>query len=107
MDYQSEQREQKLIQAEKDSVVALKNTFTSIDTIEFKRTGYDKITGSYGFFIKMTVSNHKSVEFNYSYSNHDTKIGDFLIVDKEIQKEGKTVSSVKVVYSDGDEGLIW
>jgi hypothetical protein len=51
------------------SVVALKNTFADIRSIEFKYTDFNAVTGSYGMEIEMGNLEGKSVEFDYSFSN--------------------------------------
>lgn len=61
--------------------------FKDIDAFEFKRTDYNSTTASYSFYIKMTLSNGKHIEFNSAYSKSNNKISDYLIVDESIQKK--------------------
>lgn len=108
MDKRAEQKEAEKIEAERMSVEALKNTFENIESVEFKKSGYDRKTGFYSMTVKMTSDNGKFVEFYYEFSvNHPNKISAWDVIDeRNVQIEGKTKQKVKVTYTDGSEELI-
>ncbi len=94
------------IEAERMSVVALKETFADIKSVEFEKSVYNEMTGSYSFHIKMTNSFNKSVSFTYSFWLESREIGGYGIEDKEVQSEGVTTNMVRVIYSNKDEGEV-
>ena len=104
----SEQKvEAEKIEAERMSVVALKNTFADIRSIKFKHTDFNAMTGSYGMEIEMSNLEGKSVEFDYSFSEGMKEISSYNVVDENgVQKEGKTAGKVEVIYSNGNKGEI-
>ena len=55
--------ESELIEVERISVEALKNTFADIRSVEFEKTGYNEMTGSYRMFVKMTNQKNETVNF--------------------------------------------
>lgn len=112
LDIQNEKYEVKVeeqkIEAEKISVIALKNTFADISSVEFEKTGYNTMTGYYSMNVKMTNIDGESVKFNYSFAtNHPNEISAWTVVDKEsVQKKGKTKNNVEVIYSDRSKGEV-
>ena len=95
------------VEAERMSVVALKNTFADIKSIKFKYTDFNAVTGSYGMEIEMSNLEGKSVEFDYSFSEGIKEISSYKVVDENgVQKEGKTAGKVSVIYSNGYKGEI-
>lgn len=97
--------EEQKIEAEKISVIALKNTFADIRSVEFEKTGYNTVTGYYSMNIKMTNIDGESVRFNYSFAtNHPTEISWTVVDEQRVQREGKTKNKVEVIYSDSSKG---
>ena len=94
------------IETEKMSVVALKNRYADIQSVEFEKSVYDEKTGSYGMFIKMTNQKNESVNFSYSFSKESGKIGLNVVKDREVQVRGVTTNKVRVIYSNKDEGEV-
>lgn len=105
MDKREEQKEAEKIEAERMSVVALKNTFAGIKSVEIEHADYNVMTGIYDFYVKMTNINGESVRFDYSFAtNNPNEIGSFGVVDKEkVQIKGKTKTKVKVIYTNGNK----
>ncbi|QUW23005.1 hypothetical protein JSQ81_05390 [Sporosarcina sp. Marseille-Q4063] len=94
------------IEAERMSVVALKNRYADIKSVEFEKSVYDEMTGSYGMFIKMTNQKNESVSFSYSFWKKSGKIGLNVVKDREVQVRGVTTNKVRVIYSNKDEGEV-
>ncbi len=108
MDHQNvkeQKAEEQKLEAERMSVVALKETFADIKSLEFEGTGYTTMTGYYDMNVKMTSKSENSVNFDYSFStNHPSEIAAWSVVDEEkVQIPGKTKSKVEVTYSDGSK----
>jgi hypothetical protein len=95
--------EEELIEAESMSVVALKNRYADIQSVEFEKSVYDEMTGSYGMFIKMTNQKNESVSFSYSFWKESGEIGLNVVKDREVQVKGITTNKVRVIYSNKDE----
>ncbi len=93
------------IEAERMSVRALKRTFKDIKSVEFEKSALNKMTGSYSMVVKMTALNGEFVTFDYLFStNRPDKIGGWGVIDTEnVQKKGRTKTSVTVVYTNGSE----
>ncbi|WP_420999813.1 hypothetical protein ACOJIU_09375 [Carnobacterium maltaromaticum] len=106
MDNQKEkavqQQEKNKLEAEKMSVVALKNMFTDIKSVEIEKTGFNEMTGSYGMFVKMTNTKNESVTFSYSFWVKSNEIGYYSVKNEQVQVEGKTKDIIKVTYSNGE-----
>ena len=99
--------EEQKIEAEKLSVIALKNTFADISSIEFEKSAYNEMTGSYGMFIKMTNQKNKSVNFSFVFwKESPDETGGYVVEDEEVQVEGITTNKVPVIYSNKDEGEV-
>src|SRR5699024_6960025 len=108
MDKRAEQKEAEKIEAERMSVEALKNTFENIESVEFKKRGYDRKTGIYRMTVKITSEKEKLLEFYYEFSiNHPNKISAWeVIYERNVQIEGKTKQKFKVTYTDGSKKFI-
>ena len=113
MDYQKDKedlREKKveevLIEVERMSVVALKNRYADIQTVEIEKSVYNEMTGTYGIFIKMTNQKNESVTFSYSFWKESGKIGLNVVKDREVQVRGVTTNRVRVIYSNKDESEV-
>ncbi len=116
--YMDKQKEQEMknqleietnkIEAERMSVVALKDTFVNIKSVEFEHTGYNEMTGYYSMVVKMTNIEGDFVKFDYEFAtNHPNEISSWGVIDEEnIQKAGKTKGKVKVKYSNGSESEV-
>ncbi|QUW23898.1 hypothetical protein JSQ81_05820 [Sporosarcina sp. Marseille-Q4063] len=111
MDLQNEKHEVRVeeqkIEAERLSVIALKNTFADIQSVEFEKTAYNTMTGSYRMFVKMTNQKNESVNFSFSFSKEShSETGGYVVVDEEVQVEGVTTNTVKVIFSNKVEGEV-
>jgi hypothetical protein len=95
--------EEELIETERMSVVALKNRYADIQSVEFEKSVYDEMTGSYGMFIKMTNQKNESVSFRFSFWKESGEIGLNVVKDREVQVKGVTTNKVRVIYSNKDE----
>jgi len=105
--YMDEQKEAKKIEAERMSVEALKNTFADIKSVEFKKSAYNRMTGSYRMFVQMTNQSGKSVEFSFSYSKKTPEqTGGYMLENEELQVEGVTTNKVQVTYSNEKDGEV-
>ena len=94
------------IETEKMSVEALKNRYADIQSVEFEKSVYDEMTGSYGMFIKMTNQKNESVSFSYSFWKESGEIGLNVVKDRGVQVKGVTTNKVRVIYSNKDEGEV-
>src|SRR5699024_4369103 len=107
MDKRAEQKEAEKIEAERMSVEALKNTFEDIKSVEFEKSAYNVMTGSYGMSDKMMEQEKKTVSFSYNYSkNTPNEISSYLLEDEEVQSEGTTTNKVQVIFSNKEEDKI-
>ncbi len=96
------------VEVEKMSVVALKRTFEDIQSVAFKKSTYNKMTGFYHMSVEMTHNNGEFVEFSYMYTtNQPNEISNWEVVDEEkVQIKGQTNDKVKVVYTNGNEAEV-
>ncbi len=103
LDKRADQQELDLIEAEKMSVEALKQRYENIKLVEFEKSGYDKKTGAYTMFVKMTNNENKSVSFSYTFWENQSKIGSALLNNRDVQVKGVTTNKVKIIHSNKDE----
>ena len=103
IDKRAEQKEAEKIEAEKMSVEALKNTFGDIKSVEFEKSGYTEMTGSYRIFVQMTNQSDESVKFSYSYWMQSNEIGSYGVENRKIQVKGVTKNKIHVMYSNRKE----
>ncbi|MCD3442155.1 hypothetical protein [Streptococcus equi] len=96
-------RDKELLLVEKRLVRALKNTFADIQTIKIDKCDQNDVTGSYGMNITMTNIEGQTVSFFLTFWKNNNEIGAYTITNEQLQKEGKTKTSVKVIYSNGLE----
>ncbi|HEK9982924.1 TPA: hypothetical protein TUW61_001882 [Streptococcus equi subsp. zooepidemicus] len=96
-------RDKELLLVEKRLVQALKNTFADIQTIKIDKCDQNDVTGSYGMNITMTNIEGQTVSFFLTFWKNNNEIGTYTITNEQLQKEGKTKTSVKVIYSNGLE----
>ncbi|HEL0658431.1 TPA: hypothetical protein TUW70_001894 [Streptococcus equi subsp. zooepidemicus] len=96
-------RDKELLLVEKRLVQALKNTFADIQTIKIDKCDQNDVTGSYGVNVTMTNVEGKTVSFFLTFWKNDNEVGTYTITNEQLQKEGKTKTSVKVIYSNGLE----
>jgi len=106
MEKQKEQKEAEKIEAERMSVIALKNTFADIESVEIKKSGFDKKTGAFDVFVKMTNQKNESVNFSYTYWKEKDKLGSIGINDEGVQVDGVTTNKVRIIYSNKEEGEV-
>ena len=103
-DTREQKVEAELIEAERMSVVALKNTFADIRSLEFENTASNEMTGTYRMFVKMTNQKSESVNFSFSFEKESpSETGGYVVEDEEIQVEGVTTNKVQVIFSNKDE----
>ena len=94
-----EQRAVELLAAERQSVKVLKEV--KVEHFEKNHT-----TGTYGALVTMTNTEGKAVYFDYFYTTQASKIGSYGLEDVEVQKEGRTTSTIKVTYMNGEVAYI-
>lgn len=88
MDKRAEQKEAEKIEAERMSVVALKNTFSDIKSVEIEKSSYNEMTDSYRVFVKMMNQEGMSVKFSYSFEKpKPNKTGGYILKDEKVQVE--------------------
>jgi len=104
MDKRAEQKEAEKIEAERMSVEALKNTFEDIKSVEFEKSGYNVMTGTYRMFVQMTNQSDEHVQFSYSYSKETPEeIRGYMLENKKVQIKGVTMNKVQVIFSNKEE----
>ena len=101
LDKQEAKKQADLIEAERMSVIALKNTFQDIKKVKFEKSGFDIKTGSYIVFVELMNRKDKSVSFSFSFWKEDEKIGSYILKDREVQMKGITDYEIEVEYSNG------
>ena len=106
MDKKEERKEVEKIEAERMSVVALKNKYADIKSVEFEKSGYDEMTGAYAMFVIMTNQKNESVKFSFTFWKEREEIGSAGVKDREVQVKGVTTNEVRVIYSNRDEGEV-
>src|SRR5699024_2051491 len=84
IDKKAEQKEAEKIKAEKMSVEALKNTFEDIKSVEFEKSGYNEMTGSYRMLVQMTNQSEEVVKFSYSYWMQSHEIGSYGVENRKL-----------------------
>src|SRR5699024_6463820 len=99
-------KEAEKIEAERMSVVALKNKYADIKSVEFEKSGYDEMTGAYAMFVIMTNQKNESVKFSFTFWKEREEIGSAGVKDREVQVKGVTTNEVRVIYSNKDEGEV-
>lgn len=95
--------EKEEVALERESVLALKNTFADMKSLDIKEHASNKATGSHRLVAIMTGVENTSVRFDYTYWPGRKNITSYLVADESIQKEGVTTTKVHVIYSDGSE----
>ncbi|MFC0234481.1 hypothetical protein ACFFIF_10795 [Vagococcus entomophilus] len=106
MDKREGQSKKELIEVERQSVKALKNTFENIKEVNIQKIGYNSMTGSYRMLVTMINIEGKSAIFSYGFVKDNSEIDTYVLSNIEVQKEGKTTDKIKVIYSNGEEGEI-
>ncbi len=102
--YVDKKEEAEKMKTERMSVEALKSTFADIKAIEFEKSNYDAMTGTYSMFVKMTNKEGKSVRFTYNYEKNKPKeTRGYILEDEEVQMEGETKDKVQVIFSNKEK----
>ena len=101
-----EQRAVELLAAERQSVKVLKEKFADIQEVKVEHFEKNHTTGTYGALVTMTNTEGKAVYFDYFYTTQANKIGSYGLEDIEVQKEGRTTSTIKVTYMNGEVAYI-
>src|SRR5699024_12448731 len=97
------EKEAERIKGEKMSVEALKNTFEEIKSVDFEKSGYNEMTGSYRRFVQMTNQSDESVKFSCSCWMQSNEIGRYGVENRKIQVKGVTKNKIHVMYSNRKE----
>lgn len=104
-DEQVKEEQKNLLSIERDSIVALKNTFSDVSFVKIEHNnGPNNMTGSYQIIFLMKNNLDTEVEFDAIYVKGETELKNYGVEDEEVQKEGKTINKVNVIYSDGTGG---
>lgn len=98
-----DKKEAKKIEVEKISIIALKNRYENIKSVEILKSGFDKKTGAFDLDVKMTNQNNESVDFTYTYWAQEKELGLDLMVNERVHKRGRTTNKVRVIYSNNEE----
>lgn len=102
MQRRDEQRAIELLIAERQSVKVLKEKFADIKEVTVEHFEKNHMTGTYGALVTMTNTEGKAVYFDYYFTIQDNKIGSYGLEDEEVQKVGRTTSTIKVIYMNGE-----
>ncbi|EOH95213.1 hypothetical protein UAY_03403 [Enterococcus moraviensis ATCC BAA-383] len=104
-DEKAKEEQKNLLAIERDSIVALKNTFSDVAFVKIEHSDEpNNMTDSYQIIFLMKNNLGTEVEFDAIYVKGETELKNYGVADEEVQKEGKTVSEVEVIYSDGTGG---
>ncbi|HLR24048.1 MAG TPA: hypothetical protein VK100_10090 [Pseudogracilibacillus sp.] len=103
MDKRAKQKEDEKIEIERKSVEALKERYANIKTVEIEKTAYNKMTGAYSLYVKMTNDKSESVNFSYTFWEKREEIGAAGLENEEVQVKGVTKDKVRVIYSNNKE----
>ena len=106
MNKNEERKEAEKIEVERMSVVALKNTFADIKSVEFEKSVYNEMTGVYAMYIIMTNQKNESVSFSFNFWENSHETGGYTVENEEVQVEGVTTNKVQVIYSNEEEGEV-
>lgn len=101
--YMDKEKEKKLIEIERESIILLKDTFSDVEKVEVKNIGYNNTTGSYHILVKMTNTSGESVNFSYGFWKERKELGSYVLKNENIQKKGKTLNKITVIYSNGEK----
>lgn len=92
-------------------IKALKNNFSDIKEVKFipkYSGGYDKMTGYWGFAVEITTkygtASPGTISYNTKNPNETGSMGPLAPTFDEIVKEGRTINTVTVIYSDKSKG---
>lgn len=103
MDKRAKQKKDEKIEIERKSVEALKERYANIKTVEIEKTAYNKMTGAYSLYVKMTNDKSESVNFSYTFWEKREEIGAAGLENEEVQVKGVTKDKVRVIYSNNKE----
>lgn len=103
MDKRAKQKKDEKIEIERKSVEALKERYANIKTVEIEKTAYNKMTGAYSLYVKMTNDKSESVNFSYTFWEKREEIGAAGLENEEVQVKGVTKDKVRVIYSNDKE----
>lgn len=106
IDKRAEQKEAEQVKVERMSVEALKKDYANIKSVEILESYYEVMTGSYTFIVNMTNQNNQSVRFMYIYGEGSDDLVSSVIEDEEVQVDGVTTDTVRVIYSNKEEDEI-
>ena len=106
MNKKEERKEAEKIEAERMSVEALKNTFADIKSVEIEKSGFDKKTGAFDVFVKMTNISNESVNFSYTYWHQKDKMWSIGIENESVPIDGITSNVVQIIYSNKEKGEV-
>lgn len=105
-DEKTRKEQRNLLAIERESIEALKNTFSDISFVKIERSeGPNNMTDSYQIIFLMKNNLGMEIEFDAIYVKGETELKNYGVEDEDIQKEGKTVNKVEVIYSDGTGGI--
>lgn len=107
MNNKVKKEEEEIIEVEKMAAKALKNTFANIKEIDFVKTDYHDMTGSYFINITMISDSGDKNSFTFAYEiKEPDKIGSYIVEDTSVQEKGVTTSTVSVTYSNNEKDEI-
>ncbi|WP_321387079.1 hypothetical protein [uncultured Enterococcus sp.] len=101
----AKEEQQNLLEIERESIVALKNTFSDVSFVKIEHSdGPNNMTGSCQIIFLMKNNLGMEVEFDAIYVKGETTLKNYGVKNREVQKKGKTVNKIDVIYSDGTGG---
>lgn len=98
--------EAEIIEVERMSVEALKDTFADIKSVEFEKSVFNEMTGAYAMYVKMKNQKNESVSFSFNFWKESRETGGYTVENEKVQVEGVTTNKVQVIYSNKDEGEV-
>lgn len=104
---QKDTQQKKTTEAERMSVVKLKETFAGIESVKFNKAHYNSMIGGYMMDVTLTYQEGTySPTFTFTYWEDSQRIGELGIGYDVKSTEGVTLEKVKVKYLDGKESDI-
>src|SRR5699024_5243772 len=88
MDKRAKHKEDEKIEIGGKPVEALKERYANIKTVEIEKTAYNKMTGAYSLYVKMTNDKRESVNFSYTFWEKREEIGAAGLENEEVQVIG-------------------
>lgn len=97
----------KSVEAQRMSVVRLKETFAGIESVKFNKADYNSLIEAYMMEVTLNCQEGGHIPIKYfNYWGKSQVIGGFTMGPDRNQDAGVTLKKVKVTYFNGDEGEV-